>query len=90
MKNLEKVIINFDNWSNPLLFKELILEDTTLSSDEVESFKDLWSKADDPLIWKDLDEILACKASQHLIRENYELSDEAIAKIVRALAFKNH
>lgn len=87
MKNLENTILSFDNWLQPWTFCETILKSNALSVDESKKFEELWNKVSGVEFWRDYDLVLSCKASHSFIRENYELSDNAIAKIVRALSY---
>ena len=87
LKNLENIILSFENWSQPWTFKETISKDPELSVDEAKIFDEIWTKTSSTEFWKDLDLVLSCKATQSFIRNNYNLSDDAIAKIVRALSF---
>jgi hypothetical protein len=87
MKNLEDTILTFENWSQPWNFRETILKSSELTDEESTIFDQLWDKVSGLEFWRDYDLVLSCKASHSFIRENYELSDEAIAKIVRALSY---
>lgn len=87
LKNLENIILSFENWSHPWTFKESILKNPKLSVDEAKIFDEIWTKTSGTEFWKDLDLILSCKTAQSFIRDNYNLSDEVIAKIVRALSY---
>lgn len=87
MKSLETTILEFDTWEGPISFYESICA-SPISEIDLELFKSIWEKADNFELWKDLDLILGCKAIQSFIRDNYNLPDTAIAKIVRAVSYK--
>lgn len=87
MKNLENIILSFENWSKPWIFKESILKNPELSTEEAKIFNEIWTKTSGTEFWKDFDLVLSCKTTQSFIRDNYNLSDEVIAKIVRALSY---
>ncbi|MCA6437617.1 MAG: hypothetical protein IM600_17185 [Bacteroidetes bacterium] len=87
MKDLEKVILSFNNWSYPWKFQEFVLTSDKLSESDKEIFKDIWLKAGDIEIWNDCDLILACKACHFYIKNNYELSDNVVGLITRALSY---
>jgi hypothetical protein len=88
MKTLEDKILSFDNWSQPWTFNEFVSNDHTLSESELKLFNEIWTKAGDSELWNSADLILCCKASQIFIAENYDLTDKAIANIVRALTYQ--
>ena len=88
MKTLEDIILHFDNWTQPWTFHEFVSTNKILNKTELELFDEIWAKAGDIELWNNADLILGCKATQIFIAENYDLSDKAIAYIVRALTYQ--
>lgn len=87
MKDLEKVILTFNNWSYPWEFQEYVLNSKQLSNNDKELFKDIWLKAGDIEIWNHSDLVLGSKACHQYIKDHYDLSDNAIGSITRALSY---
>ena len=87
MKALEKKILDFDNWTQPWTFHEYVSNDSTLPESELSLFMEIWIKAGDFELWNNTDLILGCKTSHTFIAKRYNLSDKAIANIVRALSY---
>ncbi|WP_306349730.1 hypothetical protein [Flavobacterium sp. '19STA2R22 D10 B1'] len=88
MKTLEQIITTFNNWSQPWTFQEYIITNPELDDEKKSIFNEIWTKAGSDDIWKFSDLILGCKASQNFIRNHYELKEDAIANIVRALSYQ--
>lgn len=87
MTELEKVILAFDDWSYPWKFQEFVLSNNQLTESDKELFKDIWLKAGDIEIWNHSDLILGSKACHQYIKDNYDLSDNVIGLITRALSY---
>ncbi len=86
MTNLETTIIAFKDWSKPYEFFKNVSE--KLSGEELALFQEIWQKASDAEIWRVHDLILACKIAHTFIRNNYDLHDNAIGPIVRAISYQ--
>lgn len=85
MENIENVILSFKS-SYPWEFYKYVMT-SELNQEEKNLFNEIWTKAGDFELWNFSDLILACKSSQSFIRENYKLSEEAIAKVVNAISY---
>ncbi len=88
MKTLEEKIIEFDNWSHPWKFHECIISDKTLSEAELQLFEEIWKRAGNFKFWDNADLSLCAQKSRTFIAENYELADQSVANIVRALSYQ--
>ena len=88
MKDLQSTILSFDNWTRPWMFYEFISYDKELSSTDLELFKEIWTKASDFELWNFSDLTLGCKAAHKCIKDNFSLTDETVAKIVRAISYQ--
>jgi hypothetical protein len=88
MNALENKIISFDDWTQPWTFYQIVSSDPTLSPIESAIFQEIWTRAGDPELWNNSDPILCAKASHNFIQSNYNLSDQAITTIVRALSYQ--
>lgn len=88
MLALQNKILSFNNWSQPWTFHEFVSGDKTLPETDLHVFNEIWTKAGDAEFWNNADLILCCKASQLFITQNYDLTERAVANIVRALAYQ--
>ena len=88
MKTLEDKILSFANWTQPWKFYEFVTNDKILTDTEINLFNEIWKKAGDFELWNNCDLILGYKASQTFIAKHYNLTDESIANIVRALSYQ--
>ncbi|MEO5911761.1 MAG: hypothetical protein ABIP95_12800 [Pelobium sp.] len=88
MKMLENKILSFENWSRPWTFHDFVMEDKTLTKNELNLFSEIWIKASDFELWNESDLILGSKASEKVIKKNYYLTTQAIANIVRAISYQ--
>lgn len=88
MKFLETVIFSFDNWSHPWAFFKFVVNNQSLTDKDVDLFKSIWLTATDSYNWKDSDLVIGCKVTQKKLSKLYELSDDAIAIIVRAASYE--
>lgn len=88
MKTLEDKILSFDNWAQPWTFFEFVTSDKTLNEHDLNLFKEIYAKGGAYELWNGFDLILGCKTSHSFIAENYKLTDQAIANIVRALSYE--
>ncbi|MDT0553708.1 hypothetical protein [Urechidicola vernalis] len=86
MKSLENKILLFDNWSKPWTFKKSI--EDTLNKNELNLFKEICIKAGDFQLWNYSDLLVGCSMCERFLKDRYELSDEAITNIVRALSYE--
>ncbi len=87
LKNLEIQIQKFNNWNNPLELNESIINNKDLAFHEKELFASIWDIALDYNNWNDSDLILGCKITQARLRKESKLSDDSIAKIVKAASY---
>lgn len=88
MKNLETIILSFDNWTQPWTFFDQICGDKNLNNDELKLFKEIWIKASDFKFWNYSDLAIGGKASHNFIKDVYKLPDAVISKIVNAIAYQ--
>ena len=88
MKTLEQKILEFENWSQPWTFHDFIIADNTLSSVDLQLFKEIWKKAGDFQFWNNADLQLCAEKSRTFIADNYELGDQSIKNIVLALSYQ--
>lgn len=88
MKILEEKISKFDNWIQPWTFYSYIANDKNLTDQQLYLFNEIWTKAGGAEIWNNQDLALCCKTSYEFIAENYSLTEESIAIIVRALSYQ--
>jgi hypothetical protein len=88
MKDLQTTILSFDNWAQPWKFYEFVINDKELIFTDVELFKEVWNRASDFKFWNFNDLTLGCKASHKFIMDNYDLADEAVVAIVRAISYQ--
>lgn len=86
MKTLEDKIMQFDDWSKPWTFKKSVEESLTAS--ELNLFKEMWLKAGSFELWNNSDLKSASETSQKYLKEHYSLSAQAIANMIRALAYE--
>ena len=87
MENLETIISAFNNWSQPWNFYSFVKSNVQLTDWEKEKFEEVWETAMDSTNWKDADLILCCKMTQNKLKKMYNLSDDTIGKIVRAVSY---
>ena len=88
METLENKIISFQNWSLPWTFYDFIISDKTLNESELNLFKEIWNTASDFELWNERDLTLGCEASRKYVTKNYNLSDIAVANIIRAISYQ--
>ncbi|MDP1815362.1 MAG: hypothetical protein Q8K92_13015 [Leadbetterella sp.] len=88
MKSLEIKILEFDNWSQPWTFYEFVSSEKSLNISDLNLFNEVWTKAGAYEFWNNADLIQCCKASQTYISENYQLKNNVIRNIVRALSYR--
>ena len=88
MKDLQSTILSFDNWTQPWTFYEFISSDKELMLTDLELFKEIWTNANDFELWNFSDLTLGCKASHKFIKDNFSLTNETVAKIVRAISYQ--
>ena len=88
MSDIETKISNFNNWGQPWTFHTFVCSDQSISLKSIELFNEIWIKASDFELWHNDDLILGCRASHKFILDNYSLTDETIAKIVRAISYE--
>lgn len=87
VKTLEYKILSFDSWEQPWTFFEFVNNDKMLNESDLNLFDEICKKGGNYKLWNGFDLVLGCKASHSFIAENYNLSDKAIANIVRVLAY---
>ena len=85
--NIEKVISSF-NSSHIWKFENYVLNNKNLSQEDKELFKEILKKAGDFQFWNYSDLTIGCSNSSDYIRNNYDLSEQVILKIVNALAYR--
>ena len=88
MKKLAQIILSFDNWTQPRTLYTFVLDSELLDENTKLIFKEMWEKANNFDIWNVSDLILGCKVSHKLLADNYDLEDNAIANIVRAISYQ--
>ena len=86
MTTLENKILQFDNWSQPWTFKNSVEEN--LDGMELKLFREIWLQAGNFELWNHSELLLGCENSQTFLEENYSLSINAIANIVRAMSYE--
>ena len=88
MKRLEVKILEFDNWSQPWTFYGFVSSEKSLNISDLNLFNEVWTNAGAYEFWNNTDLIQSCKASQTYISENYQLQNNVITNIVRALSYQ--
>lgn len=86
MKNIEIAILNSykANYYSQLIES---IEKANLSETERKLFDKIWAEANDFSNWNDSDLILGCKTTHQRLKQNFDLSDECIAIIVRIASY---
>lgn len=87
LKNIETAILNTSNVS---YYSQLIkyIEKAKLSETERKLFDKIWAEATDFSNWNYSDLSLGCKITHQRLIENYDLSGECIAIIVRVASYE--
>lgn len=87
LKNIEIAILKSSGVS---YYSQLLkcIEKAKLSEAEKELFEKIWKKANDFENWNNSDLSLGCKITHQRLKESFNLSDEAIAKIVRIASYE--
>ena len=88
MKELETKILSFKNWEKPWSFYEFVCSEKNSNPKEVKLFIEIWTHASAFELWNNCEIILACKASQKFIMDNYDIDEGAVANIVRAISYE--
>lgn len=88
MQVIEKVILEFTNWSQPWTFYKSIYNHTQLDDKQRLKFEEIYKKAASIELWNHSDLNLGCKNSRIFLKNNYEMSDYAVDNIVRALSYE--
>ena len=87
MKKLEAAILKFTDWSHPWTFYTFVCDDKELSTFEIELFNRIWTEANDSKIWSNVDLVLASQTSHTYTMQHFNLTDEAVSLIVRAISY---
>ena len=87
MKNIELIILSFNDWGKPWTFYDFIINNNSLSEEESILFKELWIKASNLKLWDYKDLKQGSQKSQQYIKDNYPLSDEVAILISRAISY---
>lgn len=88
MENLERVILNFNDWSKPWTFHEFITTNNELDDNSKLIFEGLWLKASHFNLWNFSDLKKGMKTSYDFIKSNYELKHETIQYLIQAISYQ--
>ena len=85
LKNIDTVIQNFSEWGKPWDFVEFVK--SNLDSKDFEYFELIMKIALEFENWNHSDLVIGCKTTHQRLKNETELSDKAIANIVRSASY---
>ena len=84
--NIENVIQSFES-SHIWEFDKYVMNNKGLSQKERNIFGEIWRNAGEIKLWNFSDLTVGCTNSRNYIKNNYDLSEKSISKIVNALSY---
>lgn len=88
MDNLSRVIESFADLGEPWTFYEFVMNNSQISEREKDIFSNIYKGASDFELWNFSDLSEGAKNSTLFLKTNTQLSDEAIKRIVNAIAYE--
>lgn len=85
--NLQHIILEFKNWSEPFNFFEFVLTHPKLVNADELHFRSIWEAAVNPDNWNYSDLNICCQIAQDKLTNFCALNNHAIAAIVRAASY---
>jgi len=88
MDNLSQIIESFIGLGKPWTFYEFVMDNSHLSEREKDRFLKIYKDASEFELWNFSDLSEGAKNSTLFLKTNTQLSDEAIKRIVNAIAYE--
>ena len=88
MDNISLIIESFNDWGKPWTFYEFVMHNSQISEKEKDEFSNIYKNASEFELWNFSDLSEGAKNSTLFLKTNTQLSDEAIKRIVNAIAYE--
>lgn len=88
MNNLSQVIESFAGLGKPWTFYEFVINNSQISEKDKDEFSNIYKNASEFELWNFSDLSEGAKNSTLYLKTNTQLSDEAIKRIVNAIAYE--
>jgi len=88
MDNLSQVIESFGGLGKPWTFYEFVINNSQISEKDKDEFSNIYKNASEFELWNFSDLSEGAKNSTLYLKTNTQLTDEAIKRIVNAIAYK--
>jgi hypothetical protein len=87
IKQLNKIIESYIDWGKPWGFSEFVITHKDIDAEQTKYFNNVMDIALEFDNWNCSDLVLGCMITQARLRKETELSDTAIANIVRSASY---
>jgi deoxyadenosine/deoxycytidine kinase len=88
VKNLDKIIQHFNNWSHPWTFKDYVINHDTIKKEECEYFLKAWKTAMEFEDWNHPDLAKGCEVTMKKLRKKFDFDEKSIKQIVNAVSYE--
>lgn len=88
MDNLSQIIESFAGLGKPWTFYEFVMNNSQISEREKDEFLNIYKNASEFELWNFSDLSEGAKNSTLYLKTNTQLNDEAIERIVNAIAYE--
>lgn len=88
MDSVSLIIESFNDWGKPWTFYEFVMNNSQISEKEKDEFSNIYKDASEFELWNFSDLSEGIKNSTLFLKTNTQLSNEAIKRIVNAIAYE--
>lgn len=88
MDNVSLIIESFNDWRKPWTFSQYVINNPQISKEEMNEFLKIYKDASEFELWNFSDLSEGATNSTLYLKKNTQFTDEAIKRIVNAIAYE--